>query len=574
MDGVDSIDFVELSPEYGSGSRVVFLAGSSSGNPAVWKSSDNGQSFVAIEAPVTIDIWVIANDTTLFIAAFDGDNGIIYRSSNSGLSYSSGTVAGEQPITSIALSPEYEQDDTILVGNGDGWVYYSDDDGDSFRPLPAGASSPPLDGNIVVAFDAGFADNGIVYAASDSPGEGIYRFVIGDSDEWESIDDSLSAGAMIGGLAVSAEGVLYAASFQEVDTASDEGGMERCLEPGSEAIFETVTDGLDDGATLVGLWLCGNRVWSMDTTNLKLVVYYDSLTQPVSLTSPDDDAQDIGVILNNFDVEEVRLDWDTLDGADRYQWQVDEDSDFSSVMAGFSGTTTAGSVELPELDQDTTYYWRVRAVEPVLSPWSAAWSFTTTQRQELDVPQLESPSLGAVGVPVSPLFQWSAVDGAEGYELVVCSGTDFDECDISMTGGDALTDSSWQSDVALDYHATYYWRVRAVNDDTTGDWSDIGVFTTGDEPEPTPTITTTTEPTTIMPTTVIPTTIAPTTTTLPTTTTPATTVTTTTSPTPLPTQTDSGTSGWIYYVAGSIGAVVVIALVVVSVRMVRRKRLL
>jgi len=40
---VDTITLVELSPRYGNGSQVVFLAGTSNGNPATWNSADNGQ---------------------------------------------------------------------------------------------------------------------------------------------------------------------------------------------------------------------------------------------------------------------------------------------------------------------------------------------------------------------------------------------------------------------------------------------------------------------------------------------------------------------------------------------------
>ncbi|GAH68608.1 unnamed protein product, partial [marine sediment metagenome] len=180
---VDSISLVELPPQYGNGSQVVFLAGISNGNSAIWKSTDNGQSFNSFRTiPPPIDTRAVISDTTLFIGSHDGSDGLVYRTTNSGLSYSS-AVAGNQPLSSIVLSPDYNEDETILVGNSDGWVYWSDDNSASFEPLPPDATSPPLTGSITVAFDPKFSSNSTVYAASDTADEGIYRFTIGTDTE-------------------------------------------------------------------------------------------------------------------------------------------------------------------------------------------------------------------------------------------------------------------------------------------------------------------------------------------------------------------------------------------------------
>jgi hypothetical protein len=269
---VDQIDRVELPPQYGGNSRVVFIAGSSNGNPAIWKSTDNGQSFTRQIAPSPIDTWAVVDDTTLFIGSYDGSNGLVYRTTTSGSTYPEGIVAGNQSLNSIVLSPNYNEDKTILVGNKDGWVYWSEDNGASFRPLPPHATSKPLSGNITVAFDPKYSTNNTVYAASDTTDKGIYRFIIGKSNAWEAIDSP--AGGMIGQIIVSAEGTLYATNFKA------DGGMERCLNPTYPLgpTFETATDGLDDGAKLIGLWLSDHRLWSIDTAHTRLVTYSDSLS--------------------------------------------------------------------------------------------------------------------------------------------------------------------------------------------------------------------------------------------------------------------------------------------------------
>ena len=477
---VDSIDLAELSPQYGNGSQVVFIAGSSNGRPTIWKSTDNGQHFVSRPtfdpdsgATLSVNTWVVVNDTTLFIGSYDGSNGLVYRTTNSGFDYSSGAPAGSQALTSIVLSPNYQQDETILIGNSNGWVYWSKDNGASFAPLPPDATSPPLTGTITVAFDPNFSSNNIVYAASNTADKGVYRFTIGSSDDWESIDSTLPSSGTLNQVIVPDEGTLYAANSQT------DGGMERCLNPTYSLgpTFETVTRGLSDNATLSGLWWHGHRLWSTDTTHNKLLTFNDSLTSPVALTSPPNTDVGIGTIIN-YTISNVRLDWEAMSGATSYQWQLDYDTDFSAVPSGFEGTTKASSARLPTLEPATTYYWRVRVAEPVLSPWSAKWSFTTSLETEASALKLESPKAGATGVPIKPLFQWSAVPGADAYELLVSTEILFANPSIVKTGDYALPTTAWQGNLSLNYDTTYYWKVRAISSNTHSAWSAVGTFTT------------------------------------------------------------------------------------------------
>ena len=479
---VDSISLVQLSPQYGNDSQVVFIAGSSNGSPALWKSADNGRSFIRYPAldpdtgnTTSIDTWAVVNNNELFI----GSDGLVYYSSNGGFFYSSGVPCGSQSLNSIAILPGSEQDKTILAGNTNGWVYWSNDDGTSFEPLPPDATSSPLTGLITVAFDPKFASNNIVYAASATADKGMYRFTIGTSTEWESIDGNLPAGGMLNQLAVSANGTLYAANSEA------DGGMERSLNPTYSLgpTFETVTRGLDDSATLSGLWLRENRLWSIDTTNTRLMTFIEGLTLPVVLLSPADKTQGIGTITNHA-INNITLDWEGWSGATSYQWQLDYESNFSSVPTGFEGTTQATSVRLPALEPATTYYWRVRASAPVLSPWSAKYSFTTSLGTETVNLSLNKPEAGASEVPVSPLFQWSAVAGADAYELLVATDVNFANPAVVKVGDYALPATAWECNISLKYDSTYYWKVRAIGANTHSAWSAVSAFTTQPAPEP------------------------------------------------------------------------------------------
>jgi photosystem II stability/assembly factor-like uncharacterized protein len=484
LSDVDSIRLVDLPPQYNGSSQAVFTAGESDGKPTVWKSTDNGQNFrrrfthdPATGATFSIDAWTVVDETTLFISSYNGSNGLVYCTTNSGLFFSEGAPAGNQSLNAIALSPTYEQDETILIGNTNGWVYWSNDNGISFEPLPTDATSPPLTDSITVAFDPDFDSNNTVYAASNDTDKGVYRFIIGTSTDWESTDNTLPGDARLNQLIVANNGTLYAANSKA------DGGMERCLNPTYSLgpTFGTVNRGLSDGATLFGLWQSDHRLWSIDTTNIRLMTFNDTLTSPVTVTSPDNTASGIGSLIDHS-IRNVSLDWETLEGATSYQWQLDYDTDFSSVPSGFEDNTRASSTHLPTLEPATTYYWRVRANEPVLSPWSDKWSFTTSLDTEAIALRLESPKAGASGMPVKPVFQWTAVAGADAYELLVSTDANFANPSIIKKDDYALLSTAWQCDLSLNHDTTYYWKIRAISADTHSAWSSVGAFTTESPP--------------------------------------------------------------------------------------------
>jgi len=475
----DSFKLVKLSPQYGYTGQVVFLTGTIGNNSVIWKSKDNGQTFAQRGAPFPIDIWEVVDDNTLFLGSYDGNKGLVYRTTNSGLSYSTGSTVGNQPLKSIALSPGYAQDKTILVGTTKGWVYWTTDNGTSFKLL---GDQLPLSNTglseVSVAFHPDYGNNKTVYAGTsvtvtaDSK-KRIFRFVTGRSDTWESIDGSLPTDSIINQLAVSEDGVLYAVNSQPVDTVNDKGSMERSLNPRYSLgpTFETVNRNLDDDATLTGLWLRGNQLWSVDTTNTRLMTYIDSLCQPVTLTAPTDGAMGTGTA-------NTSLDWEPVKGATLYEWQIDYDTDFSTIPAGFEGETDETSAHSPALATASAYHWRVRAVRPVLSRWSDKWSFFTSLGASVVAPTLFSPEAAAGGLSRNPVFQWSAFAGADGYELLIATDASFSNPVVVRIDDYALPATAWQCDITLNYNTTYYWKVRACGSNSYSAWSNVGAFTT------------------------------------------------------------------------------------------------
>jgi hypothetical protein len=479
-DTVDILRRVALPPQYGDDCRTVFVTGESHGKPAIWQSTDNGQVFrrhltrdTATGEGIAIDTWAIAYKSIIYIGSYDGSQGMVYRTVNSGLSYEAGRPVGGLPSHSIALSPDHDDDGAILCADIDGRVYYIDNDSSSFQQMPRDASAPPFSGPVTVAFDPEYSKNSTVYAAGNAPDEGVYRFVIGSSNEWESIDDTLPDGAMLNGLAAAGGGTFYAAN------SDADGGLERCLNPAlsNGPTFETITRGLSSGATLYGLWEADHRIWSVDTANARLMAFYDTLTAPVELVSPEPGAAAAGNLIDHT-VRNVTLDWETIDGASTYEWECGFSDDFTAIPGEFGDITSASSARLPALEPATTYHWRVRASSPALGPWSEKRTFTTVMDTEGITLRPESPTAGATGVPLKPVFQWTAVLGAEAYELLVFTDAGFTNQVIAMTGASALPGNVWQCDASLDYATTYYWKVRAINGSTYSAWSTTGVFTT------------------------------------------------------------------------------------------------
>jgi hypothetical protein len=477
--GVDTLLHIGLPPEYGPDCQTIFLAGENGGHPVIWSSNDNGQTFRSrvsrlpdSSADLTLDTWVIENKTTLYIGHYDGAQSYIYKTVNGGFSFSGGGAAGSSPLYSIALSPGFTGDRTIIAGSRAGSVYLSKDGGTSFTALPTETDTAPLTGNIDTAFDPSFTENGLIYVSSCTAGAGFYRFDTGEGGVWESINSGLPVDAVIDHVAITGGGVLYG-----INSIAN-GGMERCLAPGrSGPLLDTVNRGLSAGATLSCISAAGTHIWAADTANCRLMSYLDTLTTPTHQTSPENGASGVGRVTDT-EVLDITLKWDTLDGAASYEWQCADNRDFTFIPAGLEGTVTGSSVRLPALEPATVYYWRVRAKTPALSPWSEVWSFATSLAAQLVPLRPESPAAGENGTALKPVFQWTAVIGASGYELLVASDADFENPVIIRENDYALPANAWKSDVVLDYGTTYYWKVRAVTASTHSIWSATGVFTT------------------------------------------------------------------------------------------------
>jgi glucose/arabinose dehydrogenase len=168
--------------------------------------------------------------------------------------------------------------------------------------------------------------------------------------------------------------------------------------------------------------------------------------------------------------------WQAADNAETYHLQIAADQDFETVDFDIQNITVT-SAQVEEFDYETTYFWRVRAVnETGPGEWSAIRSFTTEDEplQVPDAPVLVSPENGATDVDADIVLEWEAVDEALWYSVQVSEGQDFD---VITASADSLILLQF-SPTDLSGQTTYFWRVRTLNLAGPGDWSEIWNFTT------------------------------------------------------------------------------------------------
>ena len=231
----------------------------------------------------------------------------------------------------------------------------------------------------------------------------------------------------------------------------------------------TANDGSFDW-TIPGITSDSCKISISDADDARPRVYSEyfgiySIPDAPVLGKPDDDATNVSTA--------PVVEWELLDGARTYTLQISTESDFSSLTFDTSAIRST-SVQVKELRNDMTYYWRVNAVNPAgAGDWSSVRSFTTIIGAP-DAPVPDSPSDNAVDQPVTPALKWNKVSRAFSYSLQVSASSGFSSTIVNRTG---LTDTLLQVNNLIN-SAKYYWRVKAKNDGGTSDWSTVWNFTT------------------------------------------------------------------------------------------------
>jgi hypothetical protein len=164
------------------------------------------------------------------------------------------------------------------------------------------------------------------------------------------------------------------------------------------------------------------------------------------------------------------LTWKAAPGAVSYSVFLTSEGD-SSLNATYQGIRET-SLKVQNLKQG--YHRYTWSVEPYGSggagPASTQWSFITAVRP----PALLLPAAGATDV--SPVvLTWERVSGALRYDVEVSTNASFRPVIASAA---ALADTAFALS-GLESNKRYFWRVRSIDDDASGVFSERQSFVTG-----------------------------------------------------------------------------------------------
>lgn len=162
--------------------------------------------------------------------------------------------------------------------------------------------------------------------------------------------------------------------------------------------------------------------------------------------------------------------WHPANKADMYEVQLSDDPTFLYVQDYLISSDTVFTVS-NSLLYNTTYYWRVRSkTDGSYSQWSDVAMFSTL----LNAPKLIDPPDNSTGVSLVPTFKWESVANATIYEFILAYDKEF--TNIVFTA-DSLKDTLLISQTLL-ADKTFYWKVKAKNDNSVSPWSEIWSFKT------------------------------------------------------------------------------------------------
>jgi hypothetical protein len=298
------------------------------------------------------------------------------------------------------------------------------------------------------------------------------------------------------------DGTLYASDLTPA-TAAGAGGVVRSIAPTTTlaggavvATFETVTaagDFLTVGDVLTVLTMAeGSNVLFANQTAaiIGIRTYSDTLSD----VSPAPNAPVGGAIVDAA-LNPVIWSWEAVTGALTYnvRWDTRDDFRTATVRGAIAAPATIdiqppGAAATPP--NGRVIYWQVRVVTPVMGPYCDAQIFET----QLAAAAVNAPAIlgaagregstaaGGWGVSLTPSFNWGPIANATGYEFRLATDQAMTNLIVDATGDNALgAVTAITCPVTLDYNTTYYWQVRGIGATSSTDWSAVVAFTTMEE---------------------------------------------------------------------------------------------
>lgn len=154
--------------------------------------------------------------------------------------------------------------------------------------------------------------------------------------------------------------------------------------------------------------------------------------------------------------------WSTIENG-TYSLEISSSSDFASTsIVKNSLSTGSTTIDLSGLDELTTYYWRVKSLQPnKLETISSVFSFTTPVKPTAPAVTLIAPKSG-IDIEGDVAFSWNKAD-VDSYILQVSASSSFESLllnqEVAKSGsaveGVSISTSQFGK-------GTFYWRVYSV----------------------------------------------------------------------------------------------------------------
>ena len=179
------------------------------------------------------------------------------------------------------------------------------------------------------------------------------------------------------------------------------------------------------------------------------------------------------------------LKWSSVTGCTYFDYELDTSASFSSPLLISSYVNgTSHQVNPSNLYFGTKYFWRVRGRH---SKDTSAWSPDSTNIDNyrclftMDALGLTLPLDNATDVRPDVMMKWVAVSGITKYEYQTDTSNQFNSPKL-FSGFISSTNAYAKADT-LDFATMYYWRVRAIHQTDTNEWSLFRQYTVLDHLE-------------------------------------------------------------------------------------------
>lgn len=212
-----------------------------------------------------------------------------------------------------------------------------------------------------------------------------------------------------------------------------------------------------------------NEVKSVSLSNENVKVDFGQQTTPSVILRLPGDATNVGT-------DTVRLVWNKIPSGKNYWLQVSTDENFATTMVNDSARTDSSYI-LRNVDNVTTYYWRVKAKHTTLGWGDFSPPFSFNVSIVPGVVTLISPQPNAFLSKKPITFTWTkGKPGAKEYWLEIATDKDFHNTVFDNT---ELTDTTFDftdENSVIEVDVDYYWHVSAFNDAGQGEYTPARTF--------------------------------------------------------------------------------------------------